>query len=59
MSLPVWPHSDGSKKRKPRSPELRRLNANLAFVEGNLTRLYRSREDVDHIIDGLRKAGFE
>jgi hypothetical protein len=39
--------------------ELRRLNANLAFVEGNLTRLYRSREDVDHIIDGLPKAGFE
>jgi adenylate cyclase len=39
--------------------ELRRLNANLALVEGNLTRLYRSREDVDHIIDGLPKAGLE
>jgi hypothetical protein len=24
-----------------------------------LTRLYRSREDVDHIIDGLPKAGLE
>jgi hypothetical protein len=54
--LPVWPNSDGSTKRRPRSPS---CDANLAIVEGNLTRLYRSREDVDHIIDGLRKAGFE
>jgi TolB-like protein/class 3 adenylate cyclase/predicted Zn-dependent protease len=39
--------------------ELRRLNANLAFVEGNLQRLFTDRAAVDHIIDGLRKAGFE
>ena len=39
--------------------ELRRLNANLAFVEGNLQRLFTDRAAVDHIIGGLRKAGFE
>jgi len=39
--------------------ELKRLNANLAFVEGNLRRLYTDQADVDHILDGLRKAGFE
>jgi len=39
--------------------ELRRLNANLAFVEGNLQRLFTDRATVDHIIGGLRKAGFE
>ena len=39
--------------------ELRRLNANLTFVEGNLQRLFTDRAAVDHIIDGLRKAGFE
>jgi adenylate cyclase len=39
--------------------ELRRLNANLAFVEGNLLRLFTDRAAVDHIIGGLRKAGFE
>ena len=38
--------------------ELRRLNPNLAFVEGNLQRLYTDRAAVDHILDGLRKAGF-
>jgi adenylate cyclase len=39
--------------------ELRRLNANLAFVEGNLQRLFTDRAAVDHIVGGLRKAGFE
>jgi adenylate cyclase len=39
--------------------ELRRLNASLAFVEGNLQRLFTDRAVVDHIIGGLRKAGFE
>jgi adenylate cyclase len=39
--------------------ELRRLNANLTFVEGNLQRLFVDRAAVDHIISGLRKAGFE
>jgi adenylate cyclase len=39
--------------------DLRPLNANLAFVEGNLRRLYSDRGLVDHILDGLRKAGFE
>ena len=39
--------------------ELRRLNSNLAFVEGNFQRLFNDRAAVDHIINGLRKAGFE
>jgi TolB-like protein/class 3 adenylate cyclase len=39
--------------------DLRILNTNLAFVEGNLTRLYANREGVDHFLEGLRKAGLE
>jgi adenylate cyclase len=39
--------------------ELKLLNPNLAFVEGNLRRLFTDRDAVDHIIGGLRKAGFE
>jgi adenylate cyclase len=39
--------------------ELKRLNTNLAFVEGNLRRLFTDRDAIDHIIGGLRKAGFE
>jgi len=41
--------------------ELKRLNPDLAFVEGNLARLYGTgnRVGVSHILDGLRKAGFE
>jgi adenylate cyclase len=39
--------------------ELRLLNPNLAFVAGNLKRLFSDDAAVDHILDGLRKAGFE
>jgi adenylate cyclase len=39
--------------------ELKRLNRSLAFIEGNLQRLFNDRPAVDHILDGLRKAGFE
>jgi adenylate cyclase len=39
--------------------ELKRLNKSLAFVEGNLRRLFNDRPAVDHIVSGLRKAGFE
>jgi hypothetical protein len=39
--------------------ELKRLDPDLAFVEGLLTRLYPCRERVDHILDGLRMAGME
>ena len=39
--------------------ELKRLNSNLAFFEGNFQRLFSDRAAVDHIIGGLRKAGFE
>jgi tetratricopeptide (TPR) repeat protein len=39
--------------------ELRMLNPNVAFIEGNLRRLFQDRAAVDHILDGLRKAGFE
>jgi adenylate cyclase len=39
--------------------ELRRLNSNLAFIQGSYQRLFSDRAAVDHIIGGLRKAGFE
>jgi hypothetical protein len=39
--------------------ELKLLNENLAFVEGNLRRLYKDQAAVDHILDGLRAAGFD
>ena len=39
--------------------ELRKLDKDLAFVEGILTRLYRDRAGVDHFLEGLRKVGFE
>ena len=38
--------------------QLRMLNPDLAFVEGNLRRLYKHQAAVNHILDGLRKAGF-
>jgi adenylate cyclase len=39
--------------------ELRMVNPNLAFVEGNLKRLFTDEAAVDHILSGLRKAGFD
>jgi tetratricopeptide (TPR) repeat protein len=39
--------------------ELKKLDPNLAFVEGVLSRLYHNRDGADHLLDGLRKAGFE
>jgi adenylate cyclase len=39
--------------------ELKRLNNSLAFVEGNLRRLFTNEAAVDHVVVGLRKAGFE
>jgi hypothetical protein len=39
--------------------ELKRLNNSLAFVEGNLHRLFTDEAAVDHVVGGLRKAGFE
>ena len=39
--------------------ELRRLNSNLAFIQGSYQRLFNDRAAVDHIMDGLRRAGFE
>jgi adenylate cyclase len=40
-------------------PELQLLNSSLAFVEGNLRRLFTDQDAVEHLLDGLRKAGFE
>ncbi len=37
---------------------LRLLNPDLAFIEANLCRLYQDQAAVNHILDGLRKAGF-
>jgi len=39
--------------------ELRRLNSDLAFIQGSFQRLFNDRAAVDHIIGGLRKAGFQ
>jgi adenylate cyclase len=39
--------------------DLRRLDPNLSFVESTLQRNYRDPTAIDHILDGLRKAGFE
>jgi TolB-like protein len=39
--------------------ELKLLNPDLAFIEHNLRRLYNDPAAVDHITDGLRKAGFD
>jgi len=38
---------------------LKFLNPNLAFVERNLRRLYDDEASVEHILDGVRAAGFE
>ena len=39
--------------------ELKLLNPSLAFVESNLRRLYNDQTAIDHILDGLRTAGFD
>ncbi|MGC2202960.1 MAG: winged helix-turn-helix domain-containing tetratricopeptide repeat protein [Stellaceae bacterium] len=39
--------------------ELKLLNPNLAFVAGNLRRLYDDEASVDHILDALRAAGLD
>jgi hypothetical protein len=41
----------------PRLPAIK--VPNLAFVEGTMERLFYDRASVDHILDGLRKAGFQ
>jgi adenylate cyclase len=37
--------------------DLRRLDQSLSYVESNLQRLYKDPAAIDHILDGLRKAG--
>ena len=37
--------------------DLMRLNASLSFIKTNLQRLYNDRVAIDHILEGLRKAG--
>jgi tetratricopeptide (TPR) repeat protein len=39
--------------------ELKLMDPNLAFVEANYQRTYQDPAAVDHILDGLRKAGFD
>jgi len=39
--------------------ELRALDPSFAFVRTTLRRLYTDQAGLDHILDGLRKAGFE
>ena len=38
---------------------LRTIDANFAFVRTTLRRLYTDQAGIDHILDGLRKAGFD
>ena len=59
MSSPAWPSSAESEEAKAALEELKFLNPNLAFVGGNLRRLYNDQAAVDHILDGLRLAGFD
>jgi adenylate cyclase len=39
--------------------ELKRMDADLAYSAGVLRRVYTDSAAVDHVLDGLRKAGFE
>jgi len=39
--------------------DLRGIDANLSVVRTTLQRLYTDQTGIDHILDGLRKAGFE
>lgn len=39
--------------------ELKKVDACLALTEAVLMRNYRHRPGIDHILDGLHKAGFE
>ena len=39
--------------------ELRAFDGSLSAVEAGYMRTYRVRDSIDHILDGLRKAGFE
>jgi len=38
---------------------LRTIDTNFAFVRTTLRRLYTDQAGIDHILDGLRKAGFD
>jgi adenylate cyclase len=38
--------------------DLKGLDTNLSFVEGLMKRLYKDRAGAEHILEGLRKAGF-
>ena len=44
---------------QPAVAALKKLDSNLAFVEGLLTRVYNSAPGLRHFLEGLRKAGFE
>jgi adenylate cyclase len=39
--------------------DLRKLDPNLAAVRTTMQRLYQNQAGIDHLLDGLRKAGFE
>jgi Flp pilus assembly protein TadD len=39
--------------------DLKGLDPNLSFVRTTLQRLYAYQAGIDHLLDGLRKAGFE
>jgi adenylate cyclase len=39
--------------------ELKRLDSNLAYIEGLMTRNYPNRDGIAHVLEGFRKAGLE
>jgi adenylate cyclase len=39
--------------------DLKKLDPNLAAVRTTMQRLYQNQAGIDHLLDGLRKAGFE
>jgi len=48
-----------SEEAKAALADLRRLDPSLSFIQGNLQRLYKDPAAIDHILEGLRKAGWQ
>jgi hypothetical protein len=48
---------DRTKEAKAALAELRAHDPNLPHVKGILTRFYQNTKGVEHLLDGLRKAG--
>jgi hypothetical protein len=53
---PTWPRVE---EAEGALEDLKRLNPDLGFVEANLRRLCFDQTAIDHVLDGLRAAGFD